>query len=796
LTQPGERDQSIAMLRDRLSKLTEASLRINESLDVDAALQGVMDGARSVARAPYAVITTLDASGQVEEFLALGIESSDADRIWQAPEGLRLFEYLNSITRPLRLGNLEEFAKSIGLQEFRMPIKLTAFMAAPILLRGARVGNLYVGSDEPGRRFTQDDEESLVMFASQAARVISNARIHRDEKRARIELETLVNTAPVGVVVFDARTGAPVSINREAMRIVDGLRDGDQRPEDLLELVTFERADGREVSLRELPVAQALQSGETVRAEEVALRVPDGRSVTVLLNATPIRSENDAVVSMVVTLQDLTPLDELERLRAEFLGIVSHELRLPLTSISGSATAMLDDTSDLDPAELRQFLRIILDQAASMRDLIGDLLDVARIETGTLPINLEPADVPTLVDRARSMFVSAGGGDNLGIDLAPDLPLVMADKRRIVQVISNLLSNAARHSPESSVVKVAAAPEGGYVEISVSDEGRGIPSERLPYLFRKFAPGAADDRGDDTGLGLAICKGIVEAHGGRIWAESDGPGLGTRFAFTVPVVEEEPAERHRPPPSARRVAQKGELILAVDDDPQMLRFIRRALSQAGYEALVTGDPDEVLALVEETGPDLILLDLMLPRTDGKELMRDILAVTEAPVIFISAYGRDQVVAEVLDSGAADYIVKPFSPTELAARVRAALRRRAGSHQFEPVEPYVLSDLTIDYAQRVVSLAGRQIQLTATEYRLLFELSVNAGRVLTHDQLLRRVWGPRKSGDIRALRTHLRRLRQKLGEDGNNPTWIFAEPRVGYRMPKAEGSDNAPPESGG
>jgi len=110
--------------------------------------------------------------------------------------------------------------------------------------------------------------------------------------------------------------------------------------------------------------------------------------------------------------------------------------------------------------------------------------------------------------------------------------------------------------------------------------------------------------------------------------------------------------------------------------------------------------------------------------------------------------------------------------------------------------YVLSDLTIDYAQRVVSLAGRQIQLTATEYRLLFELSVNAGRVLTHDQLLRRVWGPRKSGDIRALRTHLRRLRQKLGEDGNNPTWIFAEPRVGYRMPKAEGSDNAPPESGG
>ncbi len=778
MIRPDELDHPIAMLRDRLSKFTEVGLRINESLDVDAALQGVMDGARSVTRAPYSVITTFDASGQVEDFLELGFESGDATRLWQAPRGPRFFEYLNALPGPLRVGDLESFSRSIGLPEFSVPVKVTAFMAAPILLRGVRVGNIYVGSDEPGREFTPDDEETLVMFASQAAYVISNARIHRDEKRARAELESLIDTVPVGVVVFDARTGAPVSMNRESIRIVHGLRDGDQPPEDLLEVITLVRSDGREVSLRELPLAEALRSGETVRAEEIALRVPDGRSVSALLNATPVQSDDGQLASFVVTLQDLTPLEEQERLRAEFLGVVSHELRQPLTSISGSAITMLDATADLDPAELRQFLRIILDQAASMRDLIGDLLDVARIETGTLPVDLEPVDVNALVDRARSIFVSAGRRNNLAFDLAPNLPLVMADRRRIVQVIGNLLSNASRHSPELSVIKVAAAPERGYVEISVSDDGRGVPSERLPHLFRKFARGAADDQGGDTGLGLSICKGIVEAHGGRIWAESDGPGLGTRFAFTIPAVEEAAAERHRPLPSMRQVAQAGELILVVDDDPQMLRFVRRALSQAGYNAIVTGEPSEVVSLVEETGPDLILLDLLLPGADGIKLMRDILAVAEVPVIFISAYGLDQVVAEALDSGAVDYIVKPFSPTELAARVKAALRRRAGSHQFEPVEPYVLGDLTIDYSQRVVSLAGRQIQLTATEFRLLFELSVNAGRVLTHDQLLRRVWGRKKSGNIQALRAHLRRLRQKLGEDGSNPTWIFAEPRVG------------------
>ena len=173
--------------------------------------------------------------------------------------------------------------------------------------------------------------------------------------------------------------------------------------------------------MKEFPLAQVLSTSETVRAEEIVIEVPDGRSVTALLNATPIRSEEGKVESVVVTIQDMTPLERMERLRAEFLGIVSHELRTPLTSIRGSATAMLDATSELDPAEMRQFLRIIVDQADNMRDLIGNLLDVARIETGTLPVSPEPADIAALVDRTRNTFLSAGGRNRLDIDLAPDL---------------------------------------------------------------------------------------------------------------------------------------------------------------------------------------------------------------------------------------------------------------------------------------------------------------------------------------------------------------------------------------
>ena len=499
MNQSDERDREIEALRDRLSRLSEASLRINESLDLDTVLQGVLDSARSLTDARYGVITLLDDSGRIQDFLSSGMTTEEAGQLWDLPDGMRLFEYLNGISEPLRLPDLLGHIRSLGLPDLRPPLPVgpaVSFLAAPVLHRDERVGNIYVAEKESSEEFTREDEDTLVTFASQAALVIANARRHREEQRARADLETLINTSPVGVVVFDARTGAPVSFNREARRIVDGLRMPDQPPEQLLEVVTVRRADGREVSLLELPLAQALNTGETVRAEEIVIQVPDGRSVTALLNATPIRSDEGEVESFVVTLQDMTPMEELERLRAEFLGMVSHELRTPLTSIKGSVTTLLEAASELDPAEMMQFFQIIRDQSDQMRYLIGDLLDVARIETGTLSVGPGPADVADMVDEAGNRFLSGGGRDNLHVALAPDLPPVMADRRRIVQVLSNLLSNAARYSPEGSPIRVTAVREGVHVAVSVADEGRGVPAGLLPHLFRKFSRIDGGERGE------------------------------------------------------------------------------------------------------------------------------------------------------------------------------------------------------------------------------------------------------------------------------------------------------------
>ena len=214
----------------------------------------------------------------------------------------------------------------------------------------------------------------------------------------------------------------------------------------------------------------------------------------------------------------------------------------------------------------------------------------------------------------------------------------------------------------------------------------------------------------------------------------------------------------------------------VDDDPETLRHVRDTLADAGYAPLVTGDPREISRILQAEKPRLVLLDLMLPGTDGVQLMQTVPELADLPVIFISGYGRDETIARALEAGAEDYIVKPFSPTELVARIRAALRRRA-----DPV-PMVLGDLAIDYDRRRVSVAGRPVELTATEYELLRVLSQGAGRVLTHDTLLRRVWEAR-TVDPKIVRAYVKRLRSKLGDDAQRPVYILTEPRVGYRMPE-------------
>jgi two-component system, OmpR family, KDP operon response regulator KdpE len=226
---------------------------------------------------------------------------------------------------------------------------------------------------------------------------------------------------------------------------------------------------------------------------------------------------------------------------------------------------------------------------------------------------------------------------------------------------------------------------------------------------------------------------------------------------------------------------QGPLVLVIEDEPQMLRFLRTSLATHGYRLAESTTANDGLAQATSRNPDVILLDLGLPDCDGLEVTRRLREWSRTPIIVVSARGKDDDKIRALDSGADDYLTKPFSVGELLARIRVALRHAADAAGGQSEPTFVMGDLRVDLDARQVSVAGRDVHLTPTEYRLLVTLIRHAGRVVTHRQLLKEVWGPHYTDHTHYLRVFMGQLRQKLEPDPAKPRFLMNEPGVGYRL---------------
>lgn len=225
----------------------------------------------------------------------------------------------------------------------------------------------------------------------------------------------------------------------------------------------------------------------------------------------------------------------------------------------------------------------------------------------------------------------------------------------------------------------------------------------------------------------------------------------------------------------------GPLILVIEDDPAIQKFLRLTLESQGFRLVQSVTGKEGLIHAASDRPDLVILDLGLPDIDGVDVARQIRGWSHVPIIVVSARGREQDKVGALDAGADDYLTKPFGIGELLARVRVSLRHAAavGANNAQPV--FATGDLHVDLLRRQVSVDGRAVHLTPTEFRLLATLVKNAGMVLTHQQLLREVWGPGSMEDSHYLRVYMNQLRQKLETDPAQPRYLLTEPGVGYRL---------------
>jgi PAS domain S-box-containing protein len=367
--------------------------------------------------------------------------------------------------------------------------------------------------------------------------------------------------------------------------------------------------------------------------------------------------------------------------RDEVLGFVVHDLRNPLSAISMTASLLLDLSLSEDQRADR--LGGILRAVEQMNHLIQDLLDVSRIEAGRMRVEAEPLCVRTVVAGARETLEDAATGAGLRIEteVVGSIPPVRADRQRVLQVLSNLIGNAIKFTPAGGTIIVRAEPLGEKVLISVSDTGVGIAESQIPHLFDRFWQAHSASRGG-AGLGLVIARGIVEAHGGRIWVESS-PGLGSTFSFTLPVAgegeEAAAANRHEEaavalpdPPAPRRPLR----VLLADDHPILLRSVEEILRNDGaFEVVATAATgEEAVEQARALRPDVALMDLSMPGMGGIEAIRQIVgADPEIRAIALTANPEEESLVPALEAGASGYVLKTAPPEALVGAMRAALR---------------------------------------------------------------------------------------------------------------------------
>jgi CheY-like chemotaxis protein len=317
---------------------------------------------------------------------------------------------------------------------------------------------------------------------------------------------------------------------------------------------------------------------------------------------------------------------------------------------------------EFSDVQRKKYLETMLKEGQRLTELINDFLDLQRMEGGYKRLDLGPADLPTLITRAVT-----AAGDNprtpIEVDLPETLPLVIADTTAIHQVLINLLSNARKYSPGGGLIHVAARVVDNVVEVSVRDHGLGLPSEAIPKLFKKFYRVAnVDRRGiSGTGLGLAICRGIIEAHGGRVAAESAGPGQGSRFYFTLRAADQK--------------VTAGD-VLIVEDDTGFARLLEAELSLKGLSAVWAADSETADQLIDQTGARAVVLDLMLPGASGEDFLARLRTShnSQVPVVVVTIKELEATETLALRTAGVVAVLKKHSGAakEAAEFVAAAL----------------------------------------------------------------------------------------------------------------------------
>jgi signal transduction histidine kinase len=417
-----------------------------------------------------------------------------------------------------------------------------ATITVPLLVGDRAIGVLSIQSYEPD---AYDDEDLMVVqaLATNVAAAIEALRRGRAAKAVRraSKLEAVLASMGEGLFILDS-AGRIVSLNPPARDIFGPVGDGIILGQPLdLEQWGHWPLGARAVAEALAPVVEAVRRGEACRDVEVELN-SGGRRV-LSFSATPLWDGAGELAGGVVVVRDVTTQRDVARLKDDLLSITSHDLRTPLTVLRGQAQLMQRSLRQnaATPEQLLSRVDLMLDQTDRLTNMLNRMMDLSKVEAGRLELQIEPTDMVSLVRSVVVGVEALSSAHRIEVRMPSHLEGEW-DPGRLAQVLQNLITNAIKYSPDGGSIVVSARIANRQAIVSVRDDGLGIPAEDLPQLFERFYRVAGTRGLEGSGLGLYICQGIVSAHGGRIWASSDGPGRGSTFAFTLPLV----ADRHQP----------------------------------------------------------------------------------------------------------------------------------------------------------------------------------------------------------------------------------------------------------
>jgi PAS domain S-box-containing protein len=694
-------------VEEQMRFLAEASTLLSSSLDYEATLASVARLSVPLV-ADWCLIDMARPDGSLERLsvvhnnLAKVELAQEIDRRYPpSPGDPYLRTHVFRTGRPEWIADIsDEMRESVArdAEHLRLirELEMNSYICVPLQARGRTLGALTFAAAESGRRFDSSDVALAEDLARRVALAVDNARLYREAKEALQSkdeamalLDTLLSRAPVGFAFLDCDLRY-VRIN-DALAAINGLSAAEhigRTPRDLLspELYAQVAPIYERVLKGGQPMLDCEVSGET--------RALPGVRRDWLTNYYPVRAHDGELLGLGIVVIEISDRKRTEkelqvaketaeaasRAKDEFLAVLSHELRTPLTPILASVSAMLDDPAT--PAEVRPVIAMVRRNVELEARLIDDLLDVTRISRGKLQLFVEVVDAHSVIHQAldicRGEIYSARL--RLSIALAAAEHHVKADPARLQQVFWNLIKNAVKFTPEGGAVSIRSRnelPENGEagsarLVIEISDSGIGIEPELLPKVFNAFEQGEAaiTRRFGGLGLGLPISRSVIEAHGGRLSATSEGKNQGATFIVALATVPSHVADSRAPEPAAPGTTPPRSLkILLVEDHEDTARTMAKLLRHHKFTVKTANSVVSALEMATAEDFDLVISDIGLPDGSGLDLMRRLRSRRAVKGIALSGFGMDDDIRKSQEAGFLAHLTKPIDYPKLAAMIQ-------------------------------------------------------------------------------------------------------------------------------